>query len=120
MRTERIDGTEYVIGSADHSMAQARAQMRADAAYLKAHVHFYERNLNHLRRCETLPERTRNDANATAFLARELVYVRAQVERTIYERTRIKEFVPVETNHPRGAQTYETQRLEEVGKAKIT
>jgi hypothetical protein len=119
-QTERIDGTDYVVGTPEYGIAKARLEQRLDEDYLEANRDIYERNVDLIREMPRLDERYRSDANASAFLARQLVFVRGQVERTVYERVRAKEFVPVETGHPRGAATYETQRMDQVGKAKIT
>jgi hypothetical protein len=89
-------------------------------AYLEDHRGLYERNIRILRRMDGLPEKIRQDANLTGFLARELVYVRGEIERTIYERLLAPSFVPVETNHPRGAMSYAAPRIDQVGVAKIT
>jgi hypothetical protein len=120
MNTERIDGKEYEIGTPEHAMAKAQAQARADAAYVAQHAPLVEQTQRALRDMPNLNDRVRSDANATLFLARDLVFVRAQIERTIYERIRAAEFVPVETNHPRGAQSYATRLATYYGDAKIT
>lgn len=117
---ERIDGTDYVIGTPEHAMARRARTARMDAAYVEAHHHLLERNLRMLRGWDELDHRIRTDANASAFLARDLVHVRAQIERTIYERLRAAEFVPVEEGHPPGAESYETRRMDIVGEAKIS
>lgn len=120
MQMERIDGTDYVVGSPEHAMARAARDARLDAQYVAEHQELLERNVRMLRGFEALDHRIRTDANATAFLARDLVHVRAQIERTIYERLRAAEFVPVEEGHPAGALSYETRRMDIVGEAKIT
>lgn len=117
---ERIDGTDYVVGTADHAAALAHREQRADAAFLEQHHHLFERNMRLIRSMPNLKDEVRMDSNRTAFLARQLVYTRAQVERMIYEKLRAPEFVPVETGHPRGAKNYATQLIDEVGEAKVT
>jgi hypothetical protein len=59
------------------------------------------------------------DANASAFLARQLLYVRAEVEVTIYETLRLKQFVPVTTEAPRWAKDYATERSDYRGEADV-
>ena len=95
MKTERIDGTDHVIGSPDHAIARAAQQARLDQAYLDSHGADYERLCRALREWDALG--CRADANATAFLGRELLFMRPMVERTIYDRLRAAEFVPVDT-----------------------
>jgi hypothetical protein len=118
IKIQRIDGTDYVVGSAEHNVALRSFTRRLDAAYLKARPQLVERNADALRRMERLSSRVRNDANAVAFLARELVFVRAAVERTVYEQNRAASFVPSE-GHPRGATSYATELWDERGEAKI-
>lgn len=120
MKTQRIDGTDYIVGTPEHRMAVAMTRARFDAAYLAAHHADYERNQRMLRDFERLDSRVRTDANATAFLARELLFVRPQIERTIYDRLRAKEFIPVDTSIPRGAQSYATQIMDGTGEAAVT
>lgn len=126
IRYERIDGTDYQVGSADHRAAVAAREERLDAQYLErngALREFWERRLRNwdelYSRLHDLPAR-RADANAVAFLARELVLVRSKVERVLYEKLLIAEFVPVEGGHDRGAQVYENQIWDEAGEARIT
>lgn len=90
------------------------------AAYVRANPHLVKRNAAMLRRFDELDARIRKDANLTAFLARDLVYQRAKIVETIYEKTRAAEFVPVEEGHPRGAKSYSTRRRNHVGQAKVT
>lgn len=118
MQTERIDGTDYVIGTPEHAIARGAQRARLDAAYLEAHHHEYERNQRLLAGMDwpTL----RLDANSSAFLARELLFVRPNIERMIYDRLRAAEFVPVDTAHPRGADSYSTQLVDHTGEAVIS
>lgn len=125
-RFERIDGTDYQVGTADHRMAKAAREERLDAQYLErnhALVEFWERRIRNwdslYDRLHDLPAR-RADANAVAFLARELVFVRSTVERVLYEKLLMAEFVQVEGGHDRGAQVYENQIWDEAGEARIT
>src|SRR5678816_198047 len=120
MKTQRIDGQDYVVGSAEHSAAIRTRRRRLDAVYLKKHEPLLQRHVSMLRRWDGLSSKIRNDANLVAFLGRELVYVRATVERTIYDQLRAGEFVPIETGHPRGAKSYSTELWDQRGEAKIT
>lgn len=117
---ERIDGTDYIVGSREHGAARRMRDMRLDQAYLAARQDVFEANLETLRQMRNLNPRIRADANATAFLARELVFVRATVERTIYEALRAASFIPVEGGHPRGAKSYSTVQWDETGEAKVS
>jgi hypothetical protein len=119
METERIDGTDYVVGSPEHAMAKRLQSDRMDAAYLEAHA---PRVQNLTRELAAFFDRhgLRMDANNTAFLARDLVFVRREIEMVIYERLRAAEFVPVDTNIPRGAQTVAQRVMDQRGTAKIS
>lgn len=88
--------------------------------FVRARPELVEANLEHIRRFDALDKRIRTDANLSGFLARQLVYSRAQIEATIFEDLRAAEFIPVEEGHPRGAMSYSTQRMEHQGEAKIT
>lgn len=103
--TLRLDGVEYEIGSPayDHVVDPI---IRTHSQRLQA--------------WESLNPKVRTDSNATAFLARELVHIRGEMERTVYEDLRAPEFVPVDTNFPRGAQSYAVTRGDTVGRAKVT
>lgn len=114
-RVDGVDGVRYTVGSLEHR----RYVDRYDAAYLALHQHLVQRNATWLRSMEGLNDRIRQDANQTAFLARELVHVRGTIERKIYESLRMREFVDVEM-HPPGAMTYATQQLDMTGEAKVT
>lgn len=116
-RFERIDGTDFQVGTADHRYAAAARDARHDAQYLERNHNLVEFWQRRLRDWEEL--RCRNDANSVAFLGRELVLVRSKIERVLYEKLRIAEFVPVEGGHPRGAQVYENQIWDEAGEARI-
>lgn len=116
-RFERIDGTDFQVGTTDHRHAIIARDTRLDAAYVSANHHlveFWERRLR-----DWQDFRLREDANATAFLGRELVLVRSKIERVLYEKLRIAEFVPIEGGHDRGAQVYENQIWDEAGEARI-
>lgn len=117
-RVERIDGTDYVVGTPDHRMARAARAARLDAQYVEVHHALVEANARRIRNLDALGERVRLDANYTAFLARELVFVRANVERVLYDELRAQQYVPTES-HPRGADSYATQKLDEHGEAKV-
>lgn len=117
---ERIDGTDFQVGSADHGRALAARSARHDAAYLERHHALYELNSRLLRDMPGLPDRIRTDANASAFIARDLVFVRAAIERRIYDTLMAARLVPVEGGHPRGAQSYGTRVWDQVGSAKVS
>lgn len=89
-------------------------------AFVEANTELVRETMAHLRRMDALDARIRQDTNLSAFLARQLVFVRGEIEHTIYEDVRAAEFVPVEGGHPRGALTYATQLMETTGKAKIS
>lgn len=113
--TVRIDGVEYDVGSAEASYAQSLRKGRMDAALIKARTD--DGTIARLTRRLDLLDRF--DANGTAFLARDLVFVRAEIERMVYERIRGAEFVPVDTSIPRGAQTVATRIMDRRGEARI-
>lgn len=119
-RTERVDGTDYVVGTPMHRQALAARTARQDAAYLERNHALVERNLRILREMPGLEDRVRTDASYSAFLARELVFQRATVERVIYDALRAAEFVPVEGGHARGAKSYSTRIMDERGEAAVT
>jgi hypothetical protein len=110
-QTVRIDGVEYDLGSGEYNA-------RFDSAFFERNHALYESHMRKLRDSQEIPFRA--DANQTAFIARDLVFIRAQLERTVYERLRVPEFVPVEDGHPMGAESYEVRRVSEAGEAKIT
>lgn len=110
-----VDGGRYTLDSSEH---RAYVQ-RWDAAYMKVHAPELAKLQGRLQRFDALHDRIRTDANMSAFLARQLLFMRGTVERKVYERVRIREFVPVET-HPRGAASYATQLLDMQGEAKVT
>ncbi len=116
-RIERIDGTDYLVGSAEHAIASRQHHRRLDELYATAHRDEVERDV---RRLQASPFGERFDANQTAFLARDLLFVRREIERTIYDRLRAAEFIPVDTSIPRGAQSYATRLQDRAGDAKIS
>lgn len=116
---ERIDGTDYIVGSRDHAAAKAARRARQDAAYVQHHHKLLERNLRLVREMPGLDDRVRTDANYSAFLARDLLYVRAEVERVIYDELRAAQYIPAEGGHPRGAESYATRKMDEKGEAAI-
>ncbi len=89
-------------------------------AFIESQPELVARNQRLVAHMDGLPARIRRDSNLTAFLARQLVHVRGQIEHTIFERVRAAEFVPVEGGHPRGAKSYATQLMNHVGEAKIS
>lgn len=118
-RTERIDGTDYTVGTPDHRMARAARAARLDAQYVEAHHAIMERNLRQIRETSIIDERVRLDANYTVILARELLFVRAAVERILYDELRGGQYVPTES-HPRGMESYTTRKTDEHGEAKAS
>lgn len=118
IETVRIDGKEYVAGSADARAAKERYDALRDLAYLEAHPELFERNKAVIARNDALIK-VREDANATTLLARDLVFVSAQMERTVYERSRMMEFVRPDTNYPRGAESYARRLVTMTGEALV-
>lgn len=116
-RTERIDGTDFVVGTVAHARAVEIRDARLDASYLQANHRLFEDAQRILRDWSGFKHR--NDANLVAFFGSQLVYMRARVERVLHEKLRIREFLPVETGYPRGAQAYGQQVDDERGEAKV-
>lgn len=114
MKTERIDGQDFVIGTPDHLAASKARQTRLDDAYFAANQPAFQRNVQLIERS------LRTDANGTALLARDLLFLRPEFERRVYSRLRVAEFVPVDMSVPRGAATVATRMIDQTGKAKIT
>ncbi len=114
MKTERIDGNDHVIGTPDHLAAVRARQTRMDAAYVEAHPRELEQNIR------TIERHLRLDANNTALLARDLVYVSAAVERRVYQKLRMAELVPVSTDVPRGAGVVARRLIDMTGAAKVS
>lgn len=115
----RIDGKDYQRGSVEARAAQERLDTLRNHAFLEARPDLLERNIATIRSGTGL-EKVRADANATALLARDLVFVSAEVERKVYEATRAMEFVRPDTNYPRGAESYSRRTLDHTGKAKVS
>jgi hypothetical protein len=115
----RIDGREYVAGSPEAVIAQERFDAICNEVFAHDHPELVERNVRIIRQTDLL-ERVRTDANATAALARDLVYVTAEIQRKIYARTRMFEFVRPDTSHPRGAESYERRMVDRTGKARVS
>jgi hypothetical protein len=104
-------------------VARKRYQQRLDDQYIEAHRQDYNGQLGYDSLYEMLQRHSkplRADANATAFLARDLLFVRQQTEQTIYDRLRAAEFVPIDTSVPRGARTVATRLMDRTGAAKVT
>lgn len=116
-RTERIDGTDFVVGTVAHARAVEIRDARLDASYLQTNHRLFEDAQRILRDWSGFKHR--NDANLVAFFGSQLVYMRARVERVLHEKLRIREFLPVETGYPRGAQAYGQQVDDERGEAKV-
>lgn len=115
-----IDGKEYEAGSAEARTAQAKLDGLRNDAFAAEHPEMIERNIATIRQTLALPEKLRNDANSTALLARDLVYVSAEVERKVYEQSRIMQFVRPDTSHPRGADSYARRIMDMTGTAKVS
>ena len=114
MKTERIDGNDYVIGTPDHLAATRARQTRLDDAYFQANHAQFERNVR------LLEGAIRTDSNGTALLARDLLFLRPELERRLYATLRAAEFVPVDITVPRGAETVATRIIDRTGTAKIS
>lgn len=121
--TQRIDGVAYVIGTPEWRAAKQVRDARLDSAFMRTDTakELYERHYRLLERKKgDISELERMDANETAFLARDLVFKRAVIERTVYDENRAAEFVPIEGGHPEGAQVYETRRWNQRGTAQFS
>lgn len=106
----RLDGGAYVFGSREHHDAfEAGARYRAS---------LIERSPigEYLRQRDTLG---RFDANAVAFLARQLTYVQMEVQRILYEELKAPQFVPVRSDVPRGARNWVYRMMDHVGEARV-
>lgn len=91
---EHIDGVAYVWGSIAHE--------RAIDAKIKD---TYDRLM------QSSDLQLRTDSVQTAFIAKDLVYVSRDVQRMLYERLRMTEFVTVRAETPRGAHATEYRML---------
>ena len=100
-QVERVDGVPYIYGSRKHTAALDRVIQR------------------NVRIIQQGPFGSRFDANATAFLARDLTYVSQDVQRVLYEKLRAAEFVPVKSEVPRGADTWVYRQMDIKGKARV-
>lgn len=67
----------------------------------------------------TRQDGTRLDAGETGFIARQLEYVMAQVERVEYGPNLALTFVPLDTSVPEGAREYSYDQWDHIGLAKI-
>ena len=108
--TERIDGRPYLYGSREHHDAIERAiKDRVDrltgSGIAGALINPYTGE--------------RADANQTAFLARELVYVSRDIQVRLYEKLRAAEFVPISTEVPEGAEMWTYKQRDRRGKARV-
>lgn len=61
----------------------------------------------------------RFDANETAFLERQLTFVRAKVQELVYAEHKAMTFIPIASDIPASAETYAWEVLDEVGQAKV-
>lgn len=114
-----IDGKEYARGSQEAARAQERIDSMRNLAFLEDHPELVRRNVEVIRSSVAL-ESIRSDANATSLLARDLVFVTAEVERKVYERTRAMEFVRPDTSYPRGAESYARRLMDIRGEAVVS
>lgn len=89
-------------------------------AYVRANAELVKNRQQLLRGMPRLSRVIRNDANLTAFLARQLVFETGRIEAQIFERLRAKEFIPIDTGHPRGADSYSVQMRNTEGEAKVS
>jgi hypothetical protein len=96
-RYERIDGVAYLWGSAEHDQAIDRA-IEATARRLVD---------------SGLRDALRADANQTAFLARDLVYVSRDVQKVLYDMLKAALMVPTKSEVPRGAKQF-TYRQQDI------
>lgn len=101
----RIDGRQYTQGSPEHQQAFTRACQRMTAI------------MGHLRLDELFSRPLR--ADETAFLARDLVFVSSEVQQVLYDRLRAKEFVPMTSLAPPGAESWVYRTRDFVGEALI-
>jgi hypothetical protein len=117
METERIDGAEYVVNTPEWQVAKAARAARMDAAFVESDFGqgLVERHLRRLSRMDAIEGKF--DANQTAFLARDLVFKRAAIERTIFDQNRAAQLIPIEGGHPEGAMSYATRRWNQRGEA---
>lgn len=106
-RHERIDGTDYILGSREHMHAVAIRDARLDAAYVESHQAQLEEACRFLRNWRGFAHR--EDANLVAFFGQQLLFMRARVERVLREKLRMREFLQWETGYPRGAASYGQQ-----------
>lgn len=102
-KIERIDGLPYVYGSAEHHAAIERAIQLRVAKLQQSGI------VDHIRA----------DANQTAFLARDLVYVSRDIQRVLYEKLKAAMFVPVKSDVPEGAENWVYRQTDWRGEARV-
>jgi hypothetical protein len=100
-QVQRIDGRRYVVGSKDHAQAMERATKRVT---IGLHRHGVSDRL---------------DANEVAFLARQLVFMSSAVQKTLFDKLRMLEIVPITHQVPAGADAWGYEQETEVGEALI-
>lgn len=115
---ERIDGTDYEVGTGAHAAALGARAERLDAEFVELHPELVAERADQIAATPRLGDRL--DANQTVFLARDLVHVRATIERTIYDENVAAQEIPIEGGHPEGATSYVTRRMDERGKARFS
>jgi hypothetical protein len=105
----RIDGREYIQGSpaakqafdrACRRMVRSLQELRLDATF--------EREYDRVPR-----------ADETMFLARQLVFMSSEVQRVIYDKLRMAEFVPMKSESPEGAEQWGYRTQDWVGEALV-
>ncbi len=104
MTTEFIDGYAYRVDSREHIAAIGRRVSRME---------------QFIRHDAELCARMRGDANATSFLARDLVFVSRDIQKVLYEALRALEFVPMVNEVPRGARTWIYRQMDIRGEAEV-
>lgn len=105
---EHVDGVNYVFGSRELDDAIDRKIDRTHRTLREAGIP---------ERIEAMTPGMRCDANATGFLARDLVYVSRDIQRVIYEKLRAAEFIPITTEVPFGAEGWTYRQSDRRGKA---
>src|SRR5688500_15604277 len=95
---ERIDGREYICGSREHTDALKRAVARTQRQLMES---------------DCIADRI--EAPGTAFLARDLVDVSREIQKTLYDRLRAKDLIPITSRIAPGAEAWTYRQHSEVG-----
>ena len=101
---EFISGYKYRVDSAEHTRAVERQ---------------FNRTLRRLDSDDEVREVLRGDANATSFLARDLVFVSRDTQKILYDALRALDFVPMVNEVPRGARTWVYRQMDMRGEAEV-